>query len=262
MTKPGPIRQPLVEGLFYPAQREELLPLLTVDPNGPGARALVLPHGGYSHILEHLQRAFAHAPARVPEVVVLIAGTHREPEEKIFYPQYEAFATPLGEVPLAHNIISRLKPPFYPDKMNHMEEFSLELLLPFVKHLYPESPTLPLLIGKNTMKVVKQGAKGLQGILPENTLFLLSTNLTPHQQNTHQWASKNSLYIQEGDLSSLMEDSRRAKQEPCGLGALLLADKLLPQGRWKAASQITTSSGNPKKKQEVHYQAFYFQEGE
>ncbi|WP_028974625.1 AmmeMemoRadiSam system protein B [Spirochaeta cellobiosiphila] len=258
MYKPGSDRHPLVDGLFYPSQEEELKQALSLDPALEQSSAIIVPHGGYTHVLKHLQEAFSHVVDQKPELIILIGPTHREPEDHIFYPDYVNFESPLGLVPVASELTSQLKKPFTRDKMNHMEEFSLEILLPFVREYFPDKPVLPLLMGKDSMKLVKEGKKQLQQKLPEKTLYIISSNLSPHDRQTEEWALNNSAWITKGDYQSLMEISRKSKKQPCGLGPLLFVKELLPSGHWKTCTNMTCSTGDSKRGLEVWYQSFWF----
>src|SRR4051812_34177940 len=102
------VRPPAVAGLFYPAEREVLAASVerfvgAVTPAAQiRARAVIVPHAGYVYSGPVAAHGYAAvAPWRGVARRVVVAGpAHRAYVRGVAIPSVEAFATPLGTVPL------------------------------------------------------------------------------------------------------------------------------------------------------------------
>src|SRR5215208_3110267 len=101
------VRRPAVAGLFYPGSAEELrstvealLDAAAAD-QGPVPKAVIAPHAGYVYSGPTAAAAFrALAAGEAPRRVVVLGPAHRVPVRGLALPGADAFATPLGEVPV------------------------------------------------------------------------------------------------------------------------------------------------------------------
>src|SRR5215212_402050 len=103
------IRPPAVAGSFYPADphrlRSEVARLLAAAPRAAASgrpKAIIAPHAGYRYSGQVAAAAFATLEEAAPSIerVVLIGPAHYVPFRGITVPTVNAFATPLGRVPL------------------------------------------------------------------------------------------------------------------------------------------------------------------
>src|SRR5688572_23966827 len=100
-------RPPAVAGRFYPAEPRRLHsdisamlakgPVPAVDRR---VKALIAPHAGYTYSGEVAACAFAAVKGRPITRVVLIGPAHYVSFRGVAIPGAEAFATPLGSVPV------------------------------------------------------------------------------------------------------------------------------------------------------------------
>jgi MEMO1 family protein len=151
-------RPPAVAGQFYPTDpdrlRAEVSQLLAAAPRAaPSGRpkAIIAPHAGYRYSGQIAAAAFAtlEGSAKSIERVVLIGPAHYVPFRGIAVPTVDAFATPLGRVPLnsdAHVAITAL-PRVQAADAPHAPEHALEVELPFLQVLLPRFTAVPLLVG-------------------------------------------------------------------------------------------------------------------
>ena len=151
-------RPPAVAGQFYPADpdrlRAEVSKLLAAAPRAaPSGRpkAIIAPHAGYRYSGQIAAAAFAtlEGSAKRIERVVLIGPAHYVPFRGTAVPTVNAFATPLGRVPLnsdAHAALAAL-PGVQAADAPHAPEHALEVELPFLQVLLPPFTALPLLVG-------------------------------------------------------------------------------------------------------------------
>jgi AmmeMemoRadiSam system protein B len=167
----GSLRRAAVAGTWYPsdpgALRAELDEYLArvPAPAAPGRLVgLVSPHAGLCY--SGPVAAFAHAllgRAR-PRTVVLVGPSHYAAFDGVAVYAQGGFATPLGPLPvdaeLAAAVLSAGEP-LRADTRPHDEEHSLEMQLPFVRHLLPEARIVPMLMGSQARREVEALARAL-----------------------------------------------------------------------------------------------------
>lgn len=184
------VRPPAVAGLFYPADPETLrlhVRALLEAPEAPPApalpgslKALLVPHAGYVYsgeIAASAYRLLAPLKNRIQRVV-LLGPTHRVPVRGLALPEAEAFATPLGTVPLDEPGMGALAdlPQVSRRPDVHREEHALEVQLPFLQVQLGHFHLLPLAVGMASPEEVAQVLERLWGG-PE-TLILISSDLS------------------------------------------------------------------------------------
>lgn len=184
------VRPPAVAGLFYPDDPAELGgfldDLLRGDTTAqPALKALIVPHAGYVYsgpIAASGFRLLGAETTRVRRVVVL-GPSHRVPFRGLAVPTADAFATPLGEVPIdatARNTLLGLAQVHATD-MPHAEEHSLEVELPFLQRLLGTFELLPIAAGSASAGEVAEVLDAVWGG-PE-TLLVVSTDLSHYHDS-------------------------------------------------------------------------------
>src|SRR5205807_1621645 len=122
------IRAPAVAGSFYPEDAAELAAevtrLLEQAAPGPAPKALIAPHAGYVYSGPIAASIFRRVRGAAIERVVLLGPAHYAFLAGLALPDAAAFATPLGEVPIADA-------PFPRHVAAHEREHSLEVEVPF-----------------------------------------------------------------------------------------------------------------------------------
>ena len=158
------IRPPAVAGLFYPEDPAALRDAVTGHLEAAGAvlggrpetappKAVIAPHAGYSHsgpTAGIAFRALLPDPESSPvRRAVVIGPAHRVPFRGIAISGADAFATPLGEVPVDRELSAAVEklPSVFEHPAAHAPEHSLEVELPFLQELLPELAVLPLVVG-------------------------------------------------------------------------------------------------------------------
>lgn len=151
------VRQPAVAGLFYPDDPAELRESVTsylahaaapAVPKSPSA--FIVPHAGYVYSGSTAAVAYrALGSAKGARRVVLIGPSHRVYLDGIAVPKAEAFATPLGVIPIDQELKRELRGVAHVLESDepHRFEHSLEVQLPFLQVLFDELTLLPLVAG-------------------------------------------------------------------------------------------------------------------
>lgn len=248
-------RKPIVEGIFYPADPDELQNALQrwcEDLPAGTAQLIVPPHAALNIVGPLMAKAFSMASRRKIQTVVLISHVHREEQDHIIVPSFTAYETPLGEVRLnrkASHFLTDKDKSFIVDDIPHIEEHAIEDQLPFVKHFFPDSEILPILMGKTTISLARKLSEGLKRAFaedPQSVLFVVTSNLSQYgkKEIALTQAEQSLKSFESCDWKQICEDKRTGLIEACGAGPLAsvlaymntkmkmtLIDRYEPEGR-------------------------------
>lgn len=179
------IRQPAVAGSFYPADLEELAnqldSLLHVGSEPNQVKGLIVPHAGYVYSGAVAGEVFS--AAEIPQQVILIGPKHHGVGASIAVSGADAWATPLGNVPINSLLREKLVnniPELSVDDQAHREEHSLEVMLPFLLRRQPELQIVPIAIGQLSLANCLQLGAEIGQIVKgwkEDVLLLASTDM-------------------------------------------------------------------------------------
>jgi AmmeMemoRadiSam system protein B len=225
-------RAAAVSGMFYPADAGELGQsvrryLAAVAPEeGPAPKAVIAPHAGYVYsgpIAAAAYAGIAGASARIRRVV-LIGPSHRLAIEGFAAVGWQAFETPLGEVPVDAEAMRQALalPTVRVLDDAHRQEHCLEVQLPFLQSVLTDFAIVPLLAGEATAEETAELLDLLWGG-PE-TLIVVSSDLSHY----HDYHTASRL---DGATSEAIEDLRPEAigyDHACGrvpIAGLLLAAK-------------------------------------
>ena len=97
-----------------------------------------------------------------------------------------AFQTPLGAVGIHESVADRLiaaSPIVHENSAVHLREHSLEMQLPFLRRVLPETPIVPVLMGRQTARtVVALGTALAQACAGQRALLVASTDLSHYHE--------------------------------------------------------------------------------
>ena len=181
------IRPAAIAGSFYPGTSEVLAStvdalLAAAKPAAGSAvpKAIIAPHAGYMYsgpIAASIYARLAPLRSRVKRVV-LLGPTHRVAIHGMALPGVDAFATPLGTVPIdAANVKALMALPYVGvSREAHRLEHSLEVHLPFLQQVLAGFTLTPLAVGRATAQQVAAVIDRLWG--GEETLIVVSSDLS------------------------------------------------------------------------------------
>ena len=185
-SDPGKVRAPAVAGRFYSGDPIELRQLITdllaqVPPaTGPAPKALIAPHAGYLYSGPIAASAYAQLALARDQVkrIVLFGPSHYVALDGLATTSAEAFATPLGIVPVDVAAVRELRslPQVRELDEAHAQEHSLEVQLPFLQCVLGDFTLVPLAVGEATPEEISQVLDALWGG-PE-TRFVVSSDLS------------------------------------------------------------------------------------
>lgn len=184
------VRRPVVAGTFYPGSADvlsdavdQLLDEAAAAAERPAVtpasvRGVVVPHAGYQYSGPVAATAYALLArlAPPPAVVVIIGPSHYEPVAGLAAAPHDAWATPLGEVPIEADVRrALLSRGAASEDRPHRAEHSIEVQLPFLQRCLPGVPILPVAVGFDAPHL---GAELLGEALAAEALLVVSTDLS------------------------------------------------------------------------------------
>ncbi len=177
-------------GRFYPADARRLAAAVSAHldtgarrvgaPPSTPPKALIAPHAGYVYSGPIAGTAYAHWQAlrgRV-ERVILLGPAHRHPVRGLAAPTVDAFAGPLGAVPIDRAALQAVAdlPQVVFDDRAHALEHALEVQLPFLQTVLGAFSLVPFAVGAATDAQVAEVLDRLWGG-PE-TRVVISSDLS------------------------------------------------------------------------------------
>ncbi len=226
------VRPPAVAGLFYPAEARELARavegyLAAAAPEGAPPAAVVVPHAGFVYSGPVAAAAYARLRPLKGRLkrVVLVGPAHRMAIRGLAVPGVDAFATPLGPVPLDRAAIARIAalPQLAVSDEPHRLEHCLEVQLPFIIACLGAVPLVPLVVGDATAEEVAEVIEMLWDG-PE-TLVVISSDLSHY----HDYETARRMDRATSAAIEALDERRIGWEDACGrlpiAGLLRLARK-------------------------------------
>ncbi|HEY7683269.1 MAG TPA: AmmeMemoRadiSam system protein B [Gemmatimonadales bacterium] len=245
-------REPAVAGAFYPDDPAEFRALVEqclvgVPAEGRFCRGALVPHAG----LVFSGRCAGEVLGRlgIPPVVVILAPNHTgradSPGASLW--REGEFLTPLGPVPIESEFAARLEAAsdlVAHDPVAHEAEHAIEVELPFLRLLAPESAIVPLVLGfadaARCSRLAAQLASTVAGW--DGPVLLLASSDMNHYESAATAARKDRIALQRIehlDGPGLLEACRAEGITMCGRGpaaVMLQATQLLGAGQAELVS--------------------------
>lgn len=182
-----PVRTAAVAGSWYPGTAEALT--TSVDgyveaaavPRLSGLRAVVAPHAGLVFSGPVAAHAYKAAAAESYDVVLLVGPSHFAGFDGVSIWPSGAFDSPLGPAPIDEAVAQELLqfPVMHALEQAHRREHSLEMQLPFLRRLLPDTPIVPMLMGYQERDTIEALAAALASVAASRrALLVASTDLS------------------------------------------------------------------------------------
>jgi AmmeMemoRadiSam system protein B len=227
------IREPLVDGLFYPDEADALTAAIQSYESECGAPrgkafAIVSPHAAYEKSGCLMAAAFLAAADRKIRRAVLVGPVHRDFTDAIILPKSQVFTIPSGSFDVDEKSIKSLLScgtNFIRNDIPHLEEHCLEVQLPFLNRYFPGVKIVPILLGKDSAANIKSLGKGLYLTFEKelsSTLFIVTTNFCESRKSekAREEAGEIIALAEKKDGQSLMEKKLSKRLTACGAGCL------------------------------------------
>lgn len=191
--------------------------------------AVIAPHAGHTYSGPVAGYAFAAIRGRSPDLVAVIGPMHHPYEQPLITTAYDAYATPLGDVPVDREALHELdlalqrELGFGLSPVEHDPEHSLEIELPFLQRaLSSDWKLLPVMDRARESRVSQALGKALAQVLRDrNFVIVASTDLSHfYDQQTALVYDRSMLHqIESFNPQGAFNLERAGKGFACGLGA-------------------------------------------
>ncbi len=226
------IRQPAVAGQFYPGNARELSAavdgyLKAADPGDARVpKAIIAPHAGFVYSGPIAATAYARlAPVRETiKKVILLGPCHRVAVQGLALSSADAFATPLGEIPIDKELAAKAMALPQVDVFDptHQMEHSLEVHLPFLQRSLEDFTLVPMVVGQASPESVAEVLNTLWG--GRETLIVISSDLSHYLD----YDSARRIDAKTSQAIETLAPGQIARHGACGrfpVGGLLVAAK-------------------------------------
>jgi len=149
------MRKPIASDRFYPGDPEKLKTQIEgflSNIKNSNAKIAIVPHAGYIYGGKCMGDTYSELYGNC-ETIILLGPNHAN-KEPIVNISFQSFLTPLGktsiDLDLATNILSQSKVfglKVEENERAHEKEHSLEIQLPFIQTLFPDTKIVPIIIG-------------------------------------------------------------------------------------------------------------------
>jgi len=194
------IRMPVVAGAFYPAHPEALRESIVEcfkHRIGPGylpevretARGelfgLIVPHAGYIYSGPIAAHSYACLAENGFKWLLILGPNHTGMGGEFAIMSEGAWRTPLGDLQIEEKKAAILKTDslIEEDYRAHLREHSIEVQLPFVQFLRPETNFVPICVSSMDLSKIKRVGERIGVLLKEDreAVIIASTDLSHYQ---------------------------------------------------------------------------------
>ena len=233
-------RPSIVNGIFYPETKGEITDMLISWGLKPGAASggqiILAPHGKWDQTGSVAASAFKSLQQKPYDKsfkrMLLLGVDHNYTEEGIYLFESYSFETPQGDIEVDQSfnqILTSCSTLIQINDTPHLLEYSLEVLLPFVKHCFPEVKIIPVLMRGKRPMLISCLAKALRVTFEnhmEESIILVSSNVSRSSDASRalSMAEEFSSILEAMDTHSFLTRFAAGNITACGaaiLGALL-----------------------------------------
>jgi hypothetical protein len=242
MSEKEIVRAPAVAGMFYEKSPDalrktidEMLSRVELPKVEGTVCGLVSPHAGYVYSGFTAAHAFKLLEGRKYDCVITVGPSHREYFDGISIYSGDAYETPLGKVPINHEIRSELlhgEKNITASVAGHRAEHSLEVQLPFLQRVLKEFSVVPIIMGDQRRQLCEQLSDVLARVMANKNVLLVASSDLSHFHTYDEAVRLDKRVIQavERFNSDVFIDELEKKSfEACGGGPIAVAMKTARQ---------------------------------
>jgi AmmeMemoRadiSam system protein B len=196
-----------VAGTWYPGTRSGLEAAaegyLVAAGDGPGefddVAAILAPHAGLIYSGPVAAYAYRQLRHRSIDLVVLVGPSHFVGFDGVAVSRCSGFESPLGLAPIDHataDALMQMTPTVREHDAAHVREHSLEMQLPFVQHLLPQAPILPLVMGRQTAATARALGDALATVVRGRRAVLVASSDLSHYEPASRAAALDAVVIE------------------------------------------------------------------
>lgn len=250
--RPSPIA-----GSWYPGKAEVLRKTIesfldeAVVPEFEGQPVgLIVPHAGYIYSGLTAAHAFKTLQGRKFTRVIVLSPSHQPYRQPLLTTGHDAYATPLGLVPVDREALRTLNSLLNGDGglelalVRRDQEHSLEIELPFLQTVLPGGfKLIPLMMVDQSASMVRLSSNALVKLIcsfpsEETTLLVASSDLSHFysERVANRLDGNLAQAVREFDLDAFYQHKQRGEMEACGLAPMAT---VLQTSHLLGADQVT-----------------------
>jgi AmmeMemoRadiSam system protein B len=229
------VRRSAVAGTWYPddpkrlvAELEAHLARVDVAPDAT-PRAVVAPHAGLMYSGPVGAYVYKAVRSTRPSAIVLVGPSHFVPFEGVSIWPDGAWETPLGPIQVDQEIASRItdaSDAIVEMPSAHGREHSLEMQLPFLAHVLPGVPIVPMVMGRQTRatSLALSDAIARAVVASGREVLLIASSDLSHYENASVAARLDAVVLDRVaamDAHGLMDALEREPRHACGGGPMV-----------------------------------------
>lgn len=232
------VRQPVVSGRFYPGDRTRLhnevcaslsqaaMRLGEMRPKGR-VWGVMLPHAGYVYCGNVIADTLVGAD--LPRRLIILCPNHTGHGRPIGIWPSGAWLTPLGSVPVDEALATELAAGdgMEVDIASHMEEHSIEVVLPYLQEAVGDISIVPVTVGTRDAATLRQAGHTLAETLRRHPdVGLVISSDMNHYEDHETTLTKDELALAKaciGDAEGLLDVVERENISMCGAPALAMS---------------------------------------
>ncbi|MDD5070290.1 MAG: AmmeMemoRadiSam system protein B [Candidatus Omnitrophica bacterium] len=186
---------------------------------------IIVPHAGYIYSASVAAEGFKAVGNVNPDTIILLGPSHRYLFKGIAVFSGEGFINPLGTIITDKDSLDKLRLPFVNFESKYFDnEHSIEVQLPFVKKLFPESKIVAVLFSDTNYSQLQQFAEKLYDISKEKKILIIVSSDLSHYHSLDE-AKKIDLSTINLIISNKSEDLWKTrgfgKGRACGVSAIV-----------------------------------------
>jgi MEMO1 family protein len=207
--------QETVKGLVDAATPHEGRPL-----------GLVVPHAGLRFSGAIAAQAYRQVQGQSYDVVAVISPLHRMALGAFAVTRFHYYATPLGLVPLAEDVLAQVGKTVPLTRVGRDNEHSLEIQLPFLQYAVGDFELVPIMMGDQSLPACEALAGALAATLAKRSALVVASSDLSH---FHPYDTAVSIdrgvveKVQSFDPAGLARTLELGDTEACGGGPIVTA---------------------------------------
>lgn len=224
-ARPSPLA-----GKWYPASPERLaqsidafLDQADVAPVEGRIVGALAPHAGHRYSGAVAAHAFKRLRGESVDVVAVVGPSHYPYRGPILTTGHDAYSTPLGDVPIARDVLDALRAEVALETVRDDQEHSLEIELPFLQRALGAFQLAPLTLVSQTLATAQSlGAALARALAGRRALLVASSDLShfyPQGIATQLDAAVLSA-IEDFDPAAVIRAEDEGRGFACGRGAI------------------------------------------
>lgn len=263
------VRPSPIAGTWYPGTAKQLTATVEqmmgspVMPDRPLYGVLV-PHAGIRFSGPVAGKAFRYTYGLDVDTVVIVAPSHHHYPHALLSSAHSHFQTPLGQVPVAHDLIDALAEKVTLKRVANDPEHAIEIELPFLQHAVGEFELVPLaMLDQSWVASKALGDAVAEVVVGRKALLVASSDLSHfyHQAEANQLDKVVMDAVDAYDPEGVIRAEEERRGFACGRGAIaavMVAARQLGATQSQVVGYATSGDVTGDKTRVVGYGAALF----